>query len=68
MNTELTSVPGTSTAFPASMLKWCALYASVLEAMQRAEELGGPDDAAYILLMERIAAEATRRAAACRER
>lgn len=38
------------------------IFASVVAAMQPAEEIHGPDGADYIALMEKIAAEATRRA------
>jgi hypothetical protein len=40
------------------------ILAAVLNAMQPAEELGGPIDGAYIELMNAIAAEASKRAAA----
>lgn len=38
----------------------------VIEAMQWADEIGGPEGADYIAMMERIAAEATQRAEKCR--
>lgn len=40
-----------------------AVYRRVLDAMQRAEELGGPEGAAYVDLMTAIAAEAQARVA-----
>jgi hypothetical protein len=43
------------------------IYTQVILAMQLAEELGGPELPEYITLMERIAAEATQRAATARE-
>lgn len=42
------------------------IFHDVLDAMQNAEELGGPDAAEYITMMERIAAEAVKRATICR--
>jgi hypothetical protein len=42
------------------------IFRNVFEAMQPAEELEGPTEQEYVRLMERIAAEATERAAACR--
>lgn len=41
------------------------IYAAVFEAMQPAEELGGPDYPDYIALMDAIQREATERAANC---
>ena len=38
------------------------IFRSVFEAMQPAEELGGPTGDDYLALMERIAKEATERA------
>lgn len=39
-----------------------ALFKNVVDAMQDAEEMGGPEGEAYQLLMQRIAEEAQRRA------
>lgn len=39
------------------------IFRAVLEAMQHAEDLGGPNREEYVALMTRIAAEANRRAA-----
>ncbi len=38
------------------------IYADVIEAMQSAEELGGPDGLVYVQLMQRISKEAITRA------
>jgi hypothetical protein len=43
-----------------------AIFRNVIDAMQPAEELEGPTEQEYIRLMERIAADATQRAAVCR--
>jgi hypothetical protein len=40
----------------------------ILDALQQAEELGGPELPEYIALMDRIASEAKRRANVARER
>jgi hypothetical protein len=42
------------------------IFSAVLAAMQDAEDLGGPEGSEYIELMERIAKEATQRAANAR--
>ena len=42
------------------------IFGNVLASMQDAEELGSPEGAEYIALMERIAAEAQQRAANAR--
>ncbi len=42
------------------------IFDNVVKAMQNAEEAGGPEGDSYIALMERIAAEATKRAATFR--
>lgn len=44
------------------------IFEAVMAAMQRAEELGGPEGAQYVALMERIAHEAQGRANRYRER
>ncbi|HET9062404.1 MAG TPA: hypothetical protein VFO62_03860 [Candidatus Binatia bacterium] len=44
------------------------VFDDVIKAMQNAESIGGPDGQKYIALMERIAAEATKRAANYRAR
>ncbi len=42
------------------------IFKNVLDAMQDAEELGGPEGQDYIDFMEAIIAEARRRIEACR--
>ena len=37
------------------------IFDAVIEAMQNAEEIGGPEGAEYSLLMEKIASEANER-------
>lgn len=44
-----------------------SIFDNVLEAMQDAEEAGGPEPYDYVVLMQKIAAEATKRANACLE-
>lgn len=44
------------------------LFEEVMTALQPAEELGGPDDVAYVVLMERLAHECAARARRVRER
>jgi hypothetical protein len=44
------------------------IFEAVMAAMQDAEEMGGPEGAQYVALMERIAHEAQRRANTMRER
>ena len=42
-----------------------SIFDNVLEAMQEAEEIGGPEPYDYVVLMQQIAAEATKRANTC---
>lgn len=42
------------------------IYAATLDALQDADEMGGPEGDDYIALMEAVAAEALRRANVCR--
>lgn len=67
-NMFINAEPGTSLVFPqhTAEKQGCAIYAAVLNAMQAAEDLGGPEGEAYVWLMERIAAEALGRAEVCR--
>lgn len=44
------------------------IYQAVIEVMQEAEEMGGPDEDDYVALMEAIATEATQRITAFRAR
>lgn len=41
------------------------IFDAVMQALQNADEIGGPEGAEYVDLMRRIATEATRRAATC---
>lgn len=44
------------------------IFTAVMDAMQQAEELHGPPASEYIILMERIAANASKRADIVREK
>ena len=68
-STETDLVISHRRAQPATALSPVAreIYDGVFDAMQSAEELGGPEDDDYVALMEAISREATTRVAAFRE-